>query len=84
MTWRVAERLSLSGFVQDSWTNIMTKKHVYEGKDLSSLHFHIVVHHQRKSGLELKQVRKQKLMQRPWRNATYWLAPRWLVQLAFL
>jgi hypothetical protein len=24
-------------------------------------------------GLELKQVRKQELMQRPWRDATYWL-----------
>jgi hypothetical protein len=30
----------------------------------------------RKSGLELKQVRKQDagLMQRPWRDVTYWLA----------
>jgi hypothetical protein len=28
----------------------------------------------RKSGLELKQVRKQELMQRPWREALYWLA----------
>jgi hypothetical protein len=28
----------------------------------------------RKSGLELKQVRKQELMQRPWRDVTYWLA----------
>ena len=28
----------------------------------------------RKSGLELKQVRKQELMQRPWRGGTYWLA----------
>jgi hypothetical protein len=27
-----------------------------------------------KSGLELKQVRKQELMQRPGRNVTYWLA----------
>jgi hypothetical protein len=28
----------------------------------------------RKSGLELKQVRKQELMQRPWRDILYWLA----------
>jgi hypothetical protein len=32
------------------------------------------VHHQRKSGLELKQVRKQELMQRPRRNVPSWLA----------
>jgi hypothetical protein len=49
------------------------------GKSLFGLHFQIAVHHQRKSGLELKQVRKQKLMQRPWRDVSYWLA-----QLAFL
>jgi hypothetical protein len=42
--------------------NIMTKKQVGEEKGLFSLHFHIAVHHQRKSGLELKQVRKQELM----------------------
>jgi hypothetical protein len=41
---------------------------------LFSLHFHTAVHHQRKSGLELKQVRKQELMKRPWRGAAYWLA----------
>jgi hypothetical protein len=28
----------------------------------------------RKSGLELKQVKKQELMQRPWRDVPYWLA----------
>jgi hypothetical protein len=42
------------------------------GKGLFSLHFHIAVNHQRKSGL--KQVRKQELMQKPWRDVTYWLA----------
>ena len=36
--------------------------------------FHLAVDHQRKSGLELKQVRKQELMQKPWRDVTYWLA----------
>ena len=55
-----------------------TKHHDQEaswgGKDLFSLHFHIAVHYQRKSGLELKQVRKQELMQKPWRDVPYWLA----------
>jgi hypothetical protein len=35
----------------------------------------------RKSGLELKQVRKQELMQRPWRDVLYWLASRGLLSL---
>jgi hypothetical protein len=51
------------------------------GKGLFSLHFHTAVHHQRKSGLELKQVRKQELMQRPWRDVTYWLASSGLLSL---
>jgi hypothetical protein len=45
--------------------NIMTKKQVGEERVYSSYTFHTAVHHQRKSGLELKQVRKQELMQRP-------------------
>jgi hypothetical protein len=64
--------------------NIMTKKQVGEERILFGLHFHIGVHRQRKSGLELKQVRKQELMQRLWRDITYWLASPWLAQLAFL
>jgi hypothetical protein len=48
----------------------MNKKQVGE-KDLFSLQFYIAVHNQRKSGLELKQVRKQEVMQRPWSNVTY-------------
>jgi hypothetical protein len=55
-----------------------TKHHDQEaswgGKGLFSLHFHVAVHHQRKSGLVIKQVRKQELMQRPWRDVPYWLA----------
>jgi hypothetical protein len=35
----------------------------------------------RKSGLELKQVRKQELMQRPWRDVPYWLASLGLLRL---
>jgi hypothetical protein len=51
--------------------NIMTKKQVGEERVYSAYTFHIAIHHQRKSGLELKQVRKQELMQRPWRGVTY-------------
>jgi hypothetical protein len=51
------------------------------GKGLFGLHFHTAVHHQRKSGLELKQVRKQELMQRPWRDVVYWLASPGLLSL---
>jgi hypothetical protein len=51
------------------------------GKGLFSLHFHAAVHHQRKSGLELKQVREQELMQRPWRDVLYWLASPGLLSL---
>jgi hypothetical protein len=35
----------------------------------------------RKLGLELKQVRKQELMQRPWRDVPYWLASSGLLSL---
>jgi hypothetical protein len=35
----------------------------------------------RKSGLELKQVRKQEPMQRPWRDVLYWLASPGLLSL---
>jgi hypothetical protein len=35
----------------------------------------------RKAGLELKQVRKQELMQRPWRDVPYWLASPGLLNL---
>jgi hypothetical protein len=43
--------------------------------------FSIAVDHQRMSGLELKQVRNQDLMQRPWRDVLYWLAPLGLLSL---
>ena len=51
------------------------------GKGLFGLHFHPAVHHQRNSGQELKQVRKQELMQRPWRDVLYWLASPGLLSL---
>jgi hypothetical protein len=44
-------------------------------------YFHIAVHHQRKSRLELKQVRKQELMQSPWRDVSYSLASPGLLSL---
>ena len=37
----------------------------------------------KKSGLELKQVRKQEMLQRPWRDVLYWLASP-VAQLALL
>ena len=62
----------------------MTMKQVGEERVYSSYTFHIAVDHQRKSGLELKQARKQELMQRLWRDALYWLAFPWLSQPALL
>jgi hypothetical protein len=65
--------------------NIMTKNQGVEERVYSAYTSHIAaVHQQRKSGLELKQVRKQELRQRPWRDVTYWLASPWFAQLAFL
>jgi hypothetical protein len=42
----------------------MTKKQVGEERVYLAYTFHIAVHHQQILGLELKQVRKQELMQR--------------------
>jgi hypothetical protein len=61
--------------------SIMTKKQVGEERVYSAYTFHIAFHHQRKSRLELKQVRKQELMQRPWRDVPYWLASPGLLSL---
>jgi hypothetical protein len=54
---------------------------VGEKRVFFSLHFHTAVHHHGKSVLELKQVRKQELMERPWRDVLYWLASRGLLSL---
>jgi hypothetical protein len=35
----------------------------------------------KKSGVELKQVRKQEVMQKPWRNVLYWFASPGLLSL---
>jgi hypothetical protein len=64
-----------------SYTKHFDQAASWGGKGLFSLHFHIAVHHQRRSGLELKQVRKQELRQRPWRDVTYWLASPGLLSL---
>jgi hypothetical protein len=52
----------------------MNKKQGVEEMVYSVYTFHIAVDRQRLSGLEFKQVRKQELMQRPWRDVLYWLA----------
>jgi hypothetical protein len=54
----------------------MTKKQVVEERVYSAY-----TSIPRKSGLELKQVRKQELMQRPWRDVTYWIASSGLLSL---
>jgi hypothetical protein len=59
----------------------MTKKEVGEERVYSAYTFHIAVNHQRMSGLEFKQIRKQELMQRPWRDVPYWLASPGLLSL---
>jgi hypothetical protein len=53
--------------------NIMTKKQLGR-KGFIQLTLPYCCSSPRKSGLELKQVRKQELMQRPWRDVPYWLA----------
>jgi hypothetical protein len=63
-----------------SCTNIMTKKQVGEER-VYSAYTSILLLSPRKSGLELKQVRKQELMQRPWRDVLYWLASPGLLSL---
>jgi hypothetical protein len=49
----------------------MSKKKVGEERVYLAYTFDIAVYHQRMSGLELRQVRKQELMQRPWRDLPY-------------
>jgi hypothetical protein len=62
----------------------MTKKQVGEERVCSAYIFHFAIDHQRKSGLELKQVRKQELMQKPWKDVSYWLAsPGFLSLLSY-
>jgi hypothetical protein len=58
----------------------MTKKHLGR-KGFIQLTIPYCCSSPRKSGLELKQVRKQELMQRPWRDVLYWLASPGLLSL---
>lgn len=46
------------------------------------LHVWITIHHEEKSGQELKaETQRQELKQRPWRSAAPWLPPRGLLGL---
>jgi hypothetical protein len=58
----------------------MTKKHLGK-KGFIQLILPYCCSSPRKSGLELKQDRKQELMLRPWRNVLYWLASPGLLNL---
>jgi hypothetical protein len=59
----------------------LKKKKVKEERVYSPYTFHSAINYQRKSRLELKQVRKQELMQRLWKDVTYWLASSALLSL---
>jgi hypothetical protein len=59
----------------------MTKKQVGEERVYLAYNSILLFLSPRKSGLELKQVRKQELMQRPWRDVPYWLASPGLLSL---
>jgi hypothetical protein len=64
-----------------SWTKYYDQEESWGGKGLFSLQFQFSVHHQRRSGLELKQVRIEELLQKPWRDVLYWLASPGLLSL---
>jgi hypothetical protein len=59
----------------------MTKKQVGEERVYLAYTSILLFITKRKSGLELKQVRKQERMQRPWRDVLYWLASPGLLSL---
>ena len=65
-----------------SCTNIMTKKQLGR-KGFIWLTLPCCCSSPKKSRLELKQVRKQELMQRPWSDVPYWLASPGLLSLLF-
>jgi hypothetical protein len=57
------------------------QKQVAVERVLFGVHFHIVIVNWRKSGQELKQSLRQKLMQRPLKGAAYWLVCHGLLSL---
>jgi hypothetical protein len=63
-----------------SCTTLMTKKQLGR-KGFIQLKLLHCCSSPRKSGLELKQVRKQELMQKPWRDVLCWLASPGLLSL---
>jgi hypothetical protein len=67
-----------------SCTNIMTKKQVGEERVYSAYTSRLLFITKGSRDWELKQVRKQELMQRPWRDVPYWLASPGLLSLLFL
>jgi hypothetical protein len=58
----------------------MTKKQLGR-KGFIQLTFPYCCSSPKDTGLELKQIRKQELMQGPWRNVLYWLASPGLLSL---
>jgi hypothetical protein len=67
-----------------SCTNIMTKKQVGEGRVHSAYTSMLLFITKGSQDWNSKQVRKQELMQRPWRDVPYWLAsPGLLILLSF-
>ena len=63
-----------------SCTNIMTKKQVREEK-VYSVYTSILLFIIEEVRTGIKQIRKQELMQRQWRDVAYWLASPGLVSL---
>jgi hypothetical protein len=63
-----------------SCTNTVTKRQVGEERVYSATLSTLLLI-AKDAGLELKQVRRQELMQRPWRDVTYWLASPDLLSL---
>jgi hypothetical protein len=59
----------------------MTKKQVGEERVYSAYISTLLFIPKGSQGLELKQVRKQELTQRPWRDVPYWLASPSLLSL---
>jgi hypothetical protein len=76
-TLRIANCLS-QGFY--SCTKQHDQEASWEGKGLFSLHFHITKGSQDRNS-DRTGTRRQELMQRPWRDVTYWLASPGLLSL---